>query len=56
MKNRITILAENAKPMPTGIERALLEKEVEKAWQILLNMLAVDPDDKVTVEKVEVFE
>ena len=56
MKNRITFLAENDKPMPTKIERALLEKEVAQAWQILLDMLAVDPDDRVTVENVEVFE
>lgn len=56
MKNRITILAENDKPMPTGVEHELLEKKVAQAWQILLNMLVVDPDDRVTVEKVEVFE
>lgn len=56
MKNRITFLAENDKPMPTGVELELLEKKVAKAWQILLDMLAVDPDDRVTVEKVDVFE
>ena len=56
MKNRITILAENDKPMPTGVEVELLEIKVAKAWQFLLDMLAVDPDDRVTVENVEVFE
>ena len=56
MKNRITILAENDNPMPTGVDVELLEKKVAKAWQILLYMLAIDPDDKVTVEKVEIFE
>ena len=56
MKNRITILAENDNPMPTGVDVELLEKKVAHAWQFLLDMLTVDPDDKVTVEKVEVFE
>ena len=56
MKNRITILAENDKPMPTGVEHELLEKKVAQAWQFVFDMLAVDPDDRVTVEKVEVFE
>lgn len=55
MKTRITIIAENSKPFDPKHKDAL-EDAAKIAWQYLLNMLCVDPDDKGTVEKVEIWE
>lgn len=55
MKTRITIMAENSKPFASEHKNAL-EAGAKAAWQYLLNSLCVDPDDKVTVEKVEIWE
>lgn len=55
MKTRITIIAENSKPFASEHKDAL-ESGAKAAWQYLLNTLCIDPDDKVTVEKVEIWE
>ena len=55
MKTRITIIAENSKPFASEYKDAL-EVYAKAAWQYLLNTLCVDPDDKVVVEKVEIWE
>ena len=55
MKTRITIMAEKSKPFDPNHKEAL-EAGAKAAWQYLLNTLCIDPDDKVTVEKVEIWE
>lgn len=55
MKTRITIIAENSKPFYPKYKDAS-EVYAKAAWQYLLNTLCIDPDDKVTVEKVEIWE
>lgn len=55
MKTRITIIAENSKSFDSKHKDAL-EAGAKVAWQYILNTLCVDPDDKVTVEKVEIWE
>ena len=56
MKNRITFVAENSRPLRMDKDPKVVEKAVELGWQYLLEMLCFNPDDKVTIEKVEVFE
>lgn len=55
MKTRITIIAENSKSFDPKHKDAL-EAGAKAAWQYLLNTLCIDPDDKATVEKVEIWE
>lgn len=51
MKIRLTILTENNIPRPAE----LTEEQVSKAWQAVLNMMALvsETEDKSTVETVE---
>ena len=55
MKTRITIIAENSKSFDPEYKEAL-EAGAKAAWQYLLDRWCIDPDDKVTVEKVEIWE
>lgn len=55
MKNRITIVAENSKPFDPKYKESM-ESALKSAWQVLLETLVIDPDDKIIVEKVEVYE
>ncbi len=55
MKTRITIIAENSKSFDPKHKDAL-EAGAKAAWQYLLNALCIDPDDKATVEEVEIWE
>ena len=55
MKTRITIIAENSKPFDPEYKEAL-ETGAKAAWQYLLDRWCIDPDDKVVVEKVEIWE
>jgi hypothetical protein len=52
MKVRITVLAENDKPLPPVGERPT-EEQVVKVWQAVFNMLAIS---KAVVEKAEYVE
>lgn len=55
MKNRITILAENDVPLDPKYKDGL-EVAVKVFWQELLDTITIDPTEKATVEKVEVFD
>ena len=55
MKTRITIIAENSKPFDQK-HKDILEAAAKAAWQYLLDRWCIDPDDKVVVEKVEIWE
>ena len=57
MKNRIIFTAENDAPIPEGVKRKQVEKEIQMRWQYLLDVFSLETDgSKVTVEKVEVFD
>lgn len=52
MKIRLTILTENNIPRPAE----LTEEEVAAAWQLILNLMVLNSNDKAIVESVEFVE
>ena len=52
MKIRVTIMAENDKPRPEELTKDI----VVAAWQVMLSVMCLGSNDRVTVENAEFIE